>query len=124
MNRYILIILGVVLLLASVLILVLQWDREAPSKEKEEELVMADKYECDDGVVLDTLFHSDGSMVEFTLPSGRTLLLEGVVSTSSASYESGDGLVVLKIEGEEATLKTGDKTIEGCRAVADTETSE
>ena len=117
MNRYIIIILGVVLLLLSGWMLFYQ---EPVSEGDEEDLdvVLADRYLCQDDSVLRARFINDNENVELTLPNGRTIRLQEVRASSGVRYESEDGLLVFRIEGEEASLvQGGEITHSGCRAI-------
>ena len=117
MNRYIIIILGVVLLLLSGWMLFYQ---EPLSEGDEEDLdvVLADRYLCQDDSVLRARFINDNENVELTLPVGRTIRLQEVRASSGVRYESEDGLLVFRIEGEEASLvQGGEITHSGCRGI-------
>ena len=121
MNKYILIVLGVILLLISGWVL---FSKKATEPEEvaveEEELIMTEKYNCADGVVLGTLYISEGESVEVSLPNGRNLLLNSVESDSGFQFESPNGDLILSVKGDGATVTmNGEILVDGCKAVLD-----
>lgn len=119
MNRYIMIILGLILLVVSGWMLFYQepvFDEE--KIESEEVVVLADQYNCQGNVNLFTRFINEDDAVELTLPNNRKVILQSLQIDSGARYESLDGLLVFLIDGEEAYVeREGETVYTGCKAV-------